>query len=264
MDGVAGWFEKRGEIPLAPPARLREYAPLADDPDRSEGGFAPDGVRGVACALEYCDSHGWVSTRLIRCLGIDVRTPATLRAYCHVRETTRTFRVDRIISIADFRSGAILSGEAHLALLAPYLPEHDEDARVVAMRAFQRATKDGVFALLHIAMPDGRLGEKPRGIVLDYVRAEAAAVDCPLPAAESVELWVDNLSPPLDGVVSAVGSLLAEKDKFARVLPWLLKIVRSQETFAIQEDAIRDLIAEVRLHYRRKLMEFPSHFRATR
>ena len=36
MDGVVGWFERRGEIPLAPPPRLREYGPLADDPDRPD------------------------------------------------------------------------------------------------------------------------------------------------------------------------------------------------------------------------------------
>jgi hypothetical protein len=263
MQGVASWFAKRGEIPLVPPPRLREYGPLSDDPDRPDEAFRAKDVCGVAFAMEYCDSRGWVSTRTIRCLGLDRGPPASLKAFCSVRGTTRTFRVDRIISIAGLRTGHILSAEEHVDLLAPYSGAHELDPAVAPMRALHRATRDGVFALLQIAMPGGCLAAGPRDIVLGYIEAEAAATGCPLPSAKSVELWIDNLAPPLDAVTGAVDRLLAEKDKFARLLPWLLKVVRSREGFADQEEAVRELIAEVRAHFRRKLMERPSQFRAT-
>lgn len=264
MNGVAGWFERRGELPLAPTAGLREYGPMADDGDLPESTTFSNAIGGVAFGLEYCDSRGWVSTRTIRCIGIDARRPASLKAYCTLRRTTRSFQVDRIISIMNYRTGAILSGDEHGALLAPYLAAEGTEceAPVTSLRALQRCARGGVYALLHLAMPEGRLGDGPRSLILDYVEAEAGAAVRRLPPQELVELWIDNLAPSLDSVVAAVQSLVDEKDKLARLLPWLLKIVRSQESFAVQETAIRELIAEVRGHYRRKLLQWPVRVRA--
>lgn len=264
MTGVGGWFESRGEIPLVRPPRLRDYVPLSDEPERRDEDFSVDSIRGVAFALEYCDSRGWISTRTIRCLGLDPRPPANLKAFCQVCGTSRTFRIDRIISIMDLRSGRMLDGNAHAGLLAPYVPDTVWDAEVAAMRDLQVVARDGVFALLQLAMAEGRLDDKPRAIVLEYVRAEAEAARISLPPADQVELWIDNLAPPLDAVVSAVDRLLGERDKFVRLLPWLLKLVRTRDDFAAQEHSVRDLIAEVRLHFRRKLLDWPAHSRATR
>jgi hypothetical protein len=257
MDGVAGWFAKCGEMPLSPPAALRGYGPLSDDPDRPATEFTSDLIRGVAFGMEYCDSRGWASTRAVRCLALDPRPPVSIKALCAVRGTTRTFRVDRIISLVNFRTGAILSADHHIDLLAPYLRDYEHDHRIGGLRALQRATRDGVFALLQFAMADGRLGDRSRDIVLSYVQAEAQASGCPLPSPDLVELWIDNLAPPLDAVTAAVDRLLAEKAKFARLLPWLFKVVRGRDPFADQEDSIRELIDEVRLHFRRKLLEWP-------
>jgi hypothetical protein len=257
MKGVTGWFERRGEIPLSPPLGLREYGPLADDPERGEGDFSATAIRGAAFVLEYCDSRGWMSTRAVRCLGIDLEAPVSLRAFCNVRKTARTFRIDRIISVADFRTGAILSGSAHFSLLAPYLPQYEQDAAVRALRVLQEAVRDGVFALLQVGMPGGRLSDEVRDVAIEYIQAEALAAGCTLPPAEAVSLWVDNLAPPLDAVVEAVGRLLGEKDKFVRLLPWLLRVARSLRS-DVQEDSVRELIAEVRAHYQRKLREWPS------
>ena len=258
MQGVAGWFVGRGEVPLSPPPRLREYVPLSDDPDRPGADFSFGAIRGVAFAMEYCDARGWASTRTVRCLGLEPRPPTSIKAYCHASAATRSFRVDRIISIVDLRTGAILHAGAHVDLLAPYLRDHDHDGRIGEMRALHHATRDGVFALLQLSMPDGRLGDAPREMVLGYVQAEAAVTNCPLPQAALVELWIDNLAPPLEAVADAVERLLGEKDKFARLLPWLLKITRSRQAFADQEESVRDLIAEVRSHFRRKLMDWPA------
>jgi hypothetical protein len=122
-----------------------------------------------------------------------------------------------------------------------------------------------VFALLHLAMGDGRLGEKSRAVVLDYAKTHAIAVNCPLPAAELVELWIDNLSPSLDAVLASVQRLLSDKSTFARLLPYLLKAARSrQDPPVVSEDSMRDLLAEVRAHYRRHVTEWPANFRALR
>lgn len=262
MDDVAGWFERRGEIPLVAPPGAREDVPLADDPDRPGDEFASDPIRGVAFVLESYDARGWPSMRTVRCLGIDLRTPVTLRAHCRLRDEPRVFRVDHIISIADYRTGAILSAEAQAALLAPYLPEPPADPDIALLWLLQRATRDGVYALLHVGMTDGRLSDASRRLVLDYVRSEAAQAGCALPSDKLIKLWVDNLSPPLSAVTVSVGRLLAERQRFARVLPWLLKIARSQQDFADQDESLFELIAEIRQHYRQTLRGRPSSTRA--
>jgi len=263
MVGVVRWNEKRGEVPLVPPPSVREYASLTDDPDRFGGGYSIEGVRGVAFAIEYLDSHGWVSTRTVRCLGVDTRHPASFTAYCHVRDKVCKFRVDRIISIIDFRSGRVLSSDEHLALLAPYLPDDSPEPYLSALVDIQTATRDGVFALLHISMPEGRLADRPRAIVHDYVRTEAGVLGLPLPSFELVELWIDNLAPTRDAVTASVTKLLGDKAKFARLMPWLLKIVRSQDSFLEQEDALRELMAEVRAHFRESGGGRPGNRRAS-
>lgn len=263
MTGVSHWFETRGEIPLVLPPRLREYGPLADDPDRPFDAFTDWSIHGVAVAIEYCDSHGWASTRLVRCLALDPTSPVSLLAYCNVRQAPRTFRVDRIIAITSYRTGRMLTGEEHVALLAPYLPGTARSPEVEAFCALHREVRDGVFALLQLGMGDGTLTDAARQAVLGYVATEAQATGREA-APELVELWLDNLAPQSDAVAFAVNSLMDKKDKFARLLPWILRIVRSRDTFAVQEQSVRELIEEVRQHFRRKLQTWPDDLRAVR
>jgi hypothetical protein len=264
MGGVIEWFEERGEIPLRTPFRVREYGPLTDAPERVVDEDFVDTIEGVAFAMEYCDAHGWMSTRTVRCLAIDPKHPACISAYCSVRGAVTTFRVDRIISIIDLRSARILSGGEYLALLAPYLTQAEPTPLVRAFAEVQDAARDGVFALLQIAMLDGSLSDEARDIMLSYVRAEARASACADPAFELVELWVDNLAPPLDGILAAVARLLEDREKIARLLPYLIKAARCEDESIAVENSLRDLMAAVRLHFRDHPRDFPSDLRATR
>ncbi len=264
MGGVVEWFEARGEIPLRPPPRVREDAPLTDDPDRTVDEHFLNTIRGVAFAIEYCDSHGWMSTRTIRCLAIDPHRPACINAFCHLRGGVMSFRVDRIISIIDLNSGKVVSSDQHMALLAPYLATPEPGTDLAALIKLQQATRDGVFALLHIAMGEGALGEEARALVLDHVRAEAAASRIAMPPQKLVDLWIGNLAPPLESVTGSVKSLLGDRERFARLLPRLLKAARAPGAVAAPEEALRDLFAAVRRHFRSVPRDYPRDLRATR
>jgi hypothetical protein len=250
MGGVVEWFERCGEIPLLPPPGVREYSPLTDDLDRPTDAAFNDSVRGVACAIEYCDSHGWTSMRTVRLRAVDPQHPACLSAYCHATDRIMQFRVDRIISILALRTGRVLSSEEHVWLLEPYLASEHEAGPELYLAAVQELTRDGVFALLQIAMMGGVLGDSGRDIVIGYVQAEARASRSLLPSARRVELWIDNLAPSLEDVIGAVSALLRDRDRFARLLPWLLKAARCQEALADPEGELHDLFAEVRAHFR--------------
>jgi hypothetical protein len=242
---------------------VREYGSISDDPDKFGRGYSIVGIRGVAFVIEYCDAHGWTSIRTVRCLGIDTRHPAAITAYCNVRQKICKFRVDRIISIMDLRTGRIVSADEHVALLAPYLPNEQPEEYLCRLVDLQNAARDGVFALLQIAMRTGRLSDESRDIVLGYVKAEADALRIELPAFELVELWIDNLAPPLDAISASVKALLEDRGKFARLLPWLLKIARNQDGFPKLVESVRDLIAEVRAHFRTAPRDRPRPIRAT-
>jgi hypothetical protein len=179
-----------------------------------------------------------------------------------VRQEERTFRIDRIISIAELRTGRIVSSDEMEALLAPGLPAGQTDPDIVTLIDVQAATHDGVHALLQLAMPQGRLSSLVRGIVLDYVRAEARARHAALPR-RYLDLWIDNLAPTLDMVRLSVANLLEDKDKFARLLPFLLKVARAQDPLRAHEDSLRELIAEVRRHIERKPLTWSRDLRAT-
>ena len=264
MPGVLEWFEARGEVPLLPPCRVREYGPLTDDTDRPPDEHFVNTIRGVAFAIEYCDSHGWLSTRTVRCLSIDPERHACISAYCHVRDQVMTFRVDRIISVIDLHSGEMLPGDAYFALLAPYLTQVRPDRATRRLMETQGATRDGVFALLQVAMTEGVLGDAARAVVVDYVNAEAEAVGCAAAPAELISLWVRNLAPPLDAVQDAVNNLLADRDKFARLIPSLLKIARCEDTPTVSEESLRALFTAVRRHFSDHPSDLPGALRATR
>jgi hypothetical protein len=264
MRGVIGWFEERGEIPLLPPPRVREYAPVTDDPDRPLDEHFLDTIGGVALAIEYCDAHGWMSTRTVRCIAVDHRHPACINAYCHVRERVMTFRLDRIISVLDLRSGHIVSADGHLALFAPYLPEGELDLQFRTLVTAQQAARDGVFALLQVGMGSGRLGDQVRGVVLDYVRSETTASGRARPPSALTELWVDNLAPASDCVAASVARLLQDRAKIARLMPFLLKVARCADGPALPEATLRDLIAAMRHHFQATPPTYPRDLRATR
>jgi hypothetical protein len=272
MGGVFEWFERLGEIPLLPPPGVREYCPLTDERSRPLDASFNDSIRGVACGIEYCDAHGWLSARTVRLLAVDPCHPAFLSAYCHASGETMSFRVDRIISLLDFRSGRMLSSDEHLWLFEPYLATADQaSAELIDLVGVQEATRDGVFALLQVAMIDGILGDAARDLVLGYVEDEARISGCRLPPAHRAELWIDNLAPSLHHVVDAVGALLQDRARFARLLPWLLKVTRQQDALADPEMELRTLFADLRRHFRdadaqpaREERTLPDGLRASR
>ena len=81
-------------------------------------------IGGATFGIEYLDQRGWASTRTIRCIALDPARPALLQAYCNVRKTTRMFRLDRIISTTNLRTGVTTQNGAQSVLFAPaFLPD---------------------------------------------------------------------------------------------------------------------------------------------
>ena len=78
-------------------------------------------IDGLALVLEYEDSAGKASTRLVTCKQLSVEADKHyIRVYCHHRAAIRTFRLDRIKEIFDPQTGECLSPvQAFFAQFAP-------------------------------------------------------------------------------------------------------------------------------------------------
>ena len=245
---IVSWFARRGEIPLVAPPRFREYCPLADDPDRNGLDFPDASVSGLAFGIDYLDLRGWLSTRVVRCVALNTTRPGALKAYCSVRKSVRTFRLDRIVSTTNLRSGVTAQGGSHLVLLAPSFLK--DDPACLAFARVRDAVRSGVFLLLSMAMGNGRLSSSAREVVLSHVLKEAQYLGLPTPPLDLVMLWLENLSPSEELVLSAVPDLLADKAATIRFLPRLLEITR---VFGVADSidaaAMRELIAAIRGYF---------------
>jgi hypothetical protein len=261
---VTAWFESRTNVPLMPPPGFGEWAPESDDGEPFDADFSRRDIAGLAFGMEYRDETGEASARTIRCLAIDPFGPGYIRAYCHYRRDRRTFRMDGIRSIVSLRSGRILSPEAAGLLLAPYeLPESlPVSQRLLA--AVVAAVKPGVSILLGLGMPDGRLHDEPRRAVLAYVMAEARALSLTLPHMEGIELFLDNLSPPHTAVAEASDAMLADREKIARLLPYVMEIAKLTPHRNPRDAIVAALITAVRDHFRMGAKPLPFDFVAQR
>lgn len=78
-------------------------------------------LSGLALVLEYRDSRGRTSQRIVTCKQFAVQAGTEfLKAYCHQRGGPRSFRIDRIVDIFDPQTGESLSPvQAFFAQFSP-------------------------------------------------------------------------------------------------------------------------------------------------
>jgi hypothetical protein len=250
-NAVTQWFAERDEVPLVPPPRFYEYAPVLEESDCRGIPCTVDEISAIAFGLNYCDLRGWASTRTVRCIGIDAGPPETLWAYCAIRKTPWPFRLDRIISVANFRTGLILEADRLDQLLAADIPGAELRGRISDIASVRIACRDGVYVLMSLAMKKGRLSHEAREVVLNYVDDEIAASGLKLGRPGATRLWIDNLSPPRTAVISAIERLLLDKSKLTRVMSWSVRAMAAEGPLSATEEASgRQLILAVRDYYR--------------
>lgn len=98
-----------------------------DEPDDDDDDFHLESLgenaslRGLALVLEYRDSKGRVSQRLVTCQQFAKQGGKEyLKAFCHQRQNPRSFRIDRIVDIFDPTTGESLSPvQAFFAQFSP-------------------------------------------------------------------------------------------------------------------------------------------------
>jgi hypothetical protein len=101
--------EGRRVIPTAPAGFVPQLPPT-DEPEFADDNFDPEleSVAGVGCILTYSNSKDERSFRRVTCRKLSHRNGVQyLQAWCHERESLRTFRLDRIVEAACGVTGEI-------------------------------------------------------------------------------------------------------------------------------------------------------------
>lgn len=174
--GFGLFFWLRNEMKRASEGK-RRAAEIADDAKWASASLRRDGVFSAPVAsqksfpnaqyvMEYGDIDGVVSMR-----GVDIKAAEFyydqlyLRAFCHLRNAERTFRADRILSIASSSDGmAIEDPSAFFRSMVPASKKEDPDHHSVMARA-----KPGLDVLIWIAMADREISLEEEEVLLQFI-----------------------------------------------------------------------------------------------
>lgn len=151
--------------------------------------------------IRYCDIEGNASNRWVRIYRIESRPNADyLVGHCELRKATRSFRIDRIVEIAD------KDGELHepADFFKPYIsPVQLRSSGPDRSRPFGKALKiidmigDDLKILAFIAEADGSFGNREADVLTKYAMYRAAEAGLELNKSDSVDLrkWMKMQNP---------------------------------------------------------------------
>lgn len=159
-----------------------QFGPDADDADADDiEAFVPDDHPGQLLIIEYRDSRGASSKRAIRVVAVeDYQGNLTVRAWCYMRKMTRRFRIDRIETAANARTGEVIDDPADMLCgignIEPgktYKRSGASRAEVARLRDFARPL---FLLLVCIARADGRLDPRELVVLIDIAADQAATL----------------------------------------------------------------------------------------
>lgn len=167
---------------------------------------------GLRIWISYRDTTGSLSGRWVRIYRIERRSAADyLVAHCELRDNTRTFRLDRIVQVADG------SGEIHdpTPFFRPYIPQAQTARRTKPDTGFDRALRlvdhvgDDLKVLAFVGESDGRFGKIELDVLLRYADYRAAELGIELGSQEVAALkrWMKALNPDAKALRAAIARI---------------------------------------------------------
>lgn len=122
-------FQKVVQPRVAPQLVIKLDAYFNGDDDEEVTHTELDTVTGLALVLEYTDSSGKASQRLITCRSLSMRGDTLyLSAFCHVRHSLRSFRVDRISAVIEPSTGEVIDNGP--SFFCEFRPDHTAKSRI--------------------------------------------------------------------------------------------------------------------------------------
>lgn len=175
-----------------------------DDDDWNPGlEYVPSNPRPISATLRltYCDASGSTTERLVDVRECDTANPSGyLIGFCHLRQSIRTFRLDRVKRAVDAETGELI------ASLTNYASRMYTESPVASLESLFKDSTDALRGLFFIAKADGRFTKKEKEIFLSFChqssgdarismkQIERACSELPVPSMQAYKLICGRLS----------------------------------------------------------------------
>jgi hypothetical protein len=183
---------------------------FSDEEMPSEAFESNESLNGCRVWIKYCNESGEVSERWVKIQRIESRLYADyLFGHCELRDEIRSFRIDRIIEVADGY------GEIHEPknFFAPFtsLPR-DRSAGPSRQSSFGRALKildlvgQELVILAFAAECDGKFVPREANLIISYAKIRCEELGLLMTEADAHDLrkWVKMQRPDAKNLVNAV------------------------------------------------------------
>jgi len=203
----------------------------------------PKPVR-VTLRLSYQDASKKISERLVDVKECDTTNPAGyLFGFCHLRQSVRTFRIDRIQQAVDVETGEIITN------LSAYANQKYEESPIASLDRLFADSIDAIRGLFYIGKADGRFTAKEKQIFLHY--CQTAANDSSITMSQ-IDAACKNLPTPTKQAYKLICGRLAKLDERQRAA-----ILAATEEMIATEKTISGEEAEA-LDYMKKKLGSPT------
>jgi hypothetical protein len=175
LDELWRLIEGRRVIPAAPTG-FSPKLPSEDDFDliEDDGDADLEGIAGVGCILTYEDSRGALSIRRVTCRKLSHHKDARyVQAWCHERQSLRTFRLDRITETACAVTGELFTPGS---LFFDHFVGTEDGGAAVGFGLSVRLAADlraALNVLAFLAKADGRIVPEERDVMQLFCQAFA-------------------------------------------------------------------------------------------
>lgn len=251
--GISQWLtdfgRDRDAVRRPPPG----FAMRADGDDAGDmldwhGAERNETIEGLELGIVYEDQRGRITERVIECHNL-VQQPGgqvVLRAHCQVRDAPRSFRLDRIRRVIDYRTGevhddpqAILSGFCQAVGI-----DWGDKAAGKDHRVFMERVRDPLKVLVYLSNSDGDVHPREADEILSYADHLALLPDGRRLdySMDALVTWLERQRPRWRHAEQALGAMRArefgELKDFVRALKRLIEadgMVEKQEVEAYNE-----------------------------
>lgn len=219
---------------------------LEDNNLEGELGWA-EGQTFIIC---YEDSNGHKSERRItvRNLRLNAENTPLLVAWCHERNATRTFRIDRVTAVIN-RDGEIIEHPAPFFVesfgMSPRLAACDVLKPTSLMR-IRRSFTHHLMPLAHLACVDGYSDADEQGIILDHCLHLSSDAGLPATSSEekSLRRYLKSLKPTKPILDRALLSL--ERDTPERIVALVTAAHRVMDADGIRNPAEEKFFSQMK------------------
>ncbi|MBL4756451.1 MAG: WYL domain-containing protein [Rhizobiales bacterium] len=235
-------FDKFVTKQPGPPQGFNRVVEIEDDQEMSQT-FSEnrDTIDGWMMCLEYEDARGKKSTRDVQCYSVQRRGDYDyLAAHCFVRDASRSFRFDRIVSITDYDTGEIYNPPG--AMLSQMREMAGLGAEQTLFAEFVCKNADFTKILVFLGRASGRFVASEREVIVDYLINRNPDTDTNAEFSNQMNRWIRSLYPSTEAVVDILFSMKTEGQLDKEFMGEMKKVLAADGKFQTEE---RDALSEI-------------------